>query len=160
MLVVRKAKQEDKKSMWDVQVNSIKEICKSHYTQDEIQAWLGLLKPKRFKETIESKAVFVAIDGDDIVGFGQLDQENGHIEDLYVRPDHAKRGVGMKILLTLEDVAKRSGSLLLHGNSTLNAIRFYEKAGFKLTRQMKYLLPNNMVACIHIVKKLTDPNDT
>ena len=156
MLVIRRAKQEDKKSMWNVQVNSIKEICKSHYTQNELQAWLGLLKPERYKETIESKAVFVAIDGDDVVGFGQLDQENGHIEDLYVRPDHAKRGVGMKILLTLEDVAQKSGSLLLHGNSTLNAIRFYEKAGYRVTRQKKYLLPNDMVACIHIVKKLSE----
>jgi ribosomal protein S18 acetylase RimI-like enzyme len=155
MLVIRRAKQEDKKSMWNVQVNSIKEICKSHYTQNELRAWLGLLKPGRYKETIESKAVFVAIDGDAIVGFGQLDQENGHIEDLYVRPDHAKRGVGMKILLALEDVAKKSGSLLLHGNSTLNAIRFYEKAGYRVTRQKKYLLPNDMVACIHIVKKLS-----
>jgi GNAT superfamily N-acetyltransferase len=155
MLVIRRAKQEDKKSMWNVQVNSIKEICKSHYTQNELQAWLGLLKPERYKETIESKTVFVAIDGDDIVGFGQLDQENSHIDDLYVRPDHALHGVGMKILLTLEDVAKKSGSLFLHGNSTLNAIRFYEKAGYRVTRQKKYLLPNDMVACIHIVKKLS-----
>jgi GNAT superfamily N-acetyltransferase len=154
MITIRRAKQEDKESIWRVHIRAIKEICKSHYSEDELQAWSGVLKPWRYKEAIRSKTFFVAVDDDNIVGFGQLDQENSRIEGLYVRPDYAKRGVGMKILLTLEGVAKKS-SLLIHLKSTLNAITFYENAGYTSTRQSQDLLPGGMVACIHMVKRLT-----
>ena len=153
MVNVRKAKQEDKESIWNIHIQSIKGMCNNHYSQDELQTWIRLLKPERYEKSIESKTLFVAVDGDIIIGFGQLDQENSRIEDLYVRPDFAKRGVGVKILLALENVAKELGLRLLHLNSTLNAITFYEKAGYTSNRQVKYLLPNDRIGCIRMVKR-------
>ena len=155
MITIRRAKQEDKESVWRVHIRAIKEICKSHYSEDELQAWSGVLKPWRYKEAISSKTFFVAEDSDVIVGFGQLDQENGKVEAMYVCPDHIRRGVGRKILHALESVAQESDLTSLHLWASLNAIPFYKSAGYTAQQQTKYLLPFSMVAQVCMVKKLT-----
>ena len=155
MITIRRAKQEDRQSIWRIHIRAIKEICKSHYSEDEIKAWSGVLKPLRYKEAITSKTFFVAEDSDVVVGFGQLDQENGRVEAMYVCPDHIRRGIGRKILHALESVARESDLTLLNLWAFLNAIPFYKSAGYTAQQQTNYLLPFSMVARVFMVKKLT-----
>jgi GNAT superfamily N-acetyltransferase len=154
MITIRRANQEDRQSIWYVHTKAIKKVCKTDYTEKELLTWLGLLTPSRYKKAIENKAVFVADNGDAILGFGQLDQHNGRIENLFVSPDYIGQGIGKKILQTLENEARDSGSNVLRLTSTLNAVPFYETAGYKSQRQSKYLLPFGMVACVYMAKKL------
>ena len=154
MITIRRAKQEDRELIWRVHIRAIKEICKSHYSEDELQSWSGVLKPLRYKEAISSKTFFVAEESDVIVGFGQLDQENGRVEAMYVSPDHIRRGIGRKILYALESVAQKSDLMVLHLWASLNAIPFYKSAGYTVQQQTSYLLPFRMVARVSMVKKL------
>ena len=154
MITIRRAKQEDRELIWRVHIRAIKEICKSHYSEDELQSWSGVLKPLRYKEAISSKTFFVAEESDVIVGFGQLDQENGRVEAMYVSPDHIRRGIGRKILYALESVAQKSDLTVLHLWASLNAIPFYKSAGYTVQQQTSHLLPFRMVARVSMVKKL------
>jgi putative acetyltransferase len=96
----------------------------------------------------------VAVEGGSIIGFGNLNQKSGEIEALYVHPDHVGRGVGMRILQALENVALDAGLKLLRLSSSLNAVRFYEMAGYKPQQQKRWLLPSEMVVCVSMIKEL------
>ena len=155
MITIRRAKLQDKELIWRIHTQAVKEVCKSHYSHDELRAWSEILKPERYEKALRTSVFYVAEKGDLVVGFGELDQEHGRIESLYVGPDWTRQGIGMKILQKLEEAARNSGLSRLHLTSTLNAVEFYENAGYRSQSHLKYLLPPRMVACIQMSKELT-----
>ena len=154
MITIRKAKQEDRESIWRVHIRAIKEVCKSHYSENELEAWTGVLKPSRYTADIGNRTFLVAKDRENIVGFGRLNLENGKIEAVYVCPDHNRQGIGRKILNALERAAQDSNLATLYLWAALNAIPFYRSQGYTEQGQKKYLLPFGRVACIYMVKNL------
>ena len=155
MVTIRRATQRDRESIWNVHIRAIQEVCKSHYSQKEIEDWSEVIKPTRYNEPIKRGAFFVAVDDNVIVGFGNLNQDSGEIEAVYVAPEYVRRGVGREILQALESVARDVGLKLLRLSSSLNAVQFYENAGYRRQQQRRYLLPCEMVACLPMVKELT-----
>jgi GNAT superfamily N-acetyltransferase len=154
MITIRRAQQEDCESVFQVHIRAIKEICTNHYTQEEVDSWSNVLKPGRYRKGIQGGPFFVAVDGDVIVGFSNLNQKSGELEAVYVDPGYVGTGVGMKLLQALESAAKASGLSFLHLSSSLNAVSFYERAGYKSQNHTRYLLPFGMVACVPMGKKL------
>ena len=154
MITIRRATPQDRDAIWHVQTRAIEEVCKSHYAKEELQAWSNILKPERYKKAIASNACFVAEDGDRIVGFGHLAQKKGRIEDLYVSPQYVGLGIGKTILQVLEREAEESGLKVLHLSATLNAVPFYERAGYRSQHHSKHLLPSGLVTCILMIKEL------
>jgi N-acetylglutamate synthase-like GNAT family acetyltransferase len=53
-----------------------------------------------------------------------------------VSPDVKGRGVGWRLLCTLEERARAYGLESLHLTSSLNAVSFYERAGFKAVEEL------------------------
>ena len=92
--------------------------------------------------------VHVAIDGKEIIGSTTLFIEQkfihdgslvGHIEDVVVRKDYEGRGIGMKLVISLLDVAKQRKCYKTILNCEDNLKSFYEKIGFKkATNEMRY----------------------
>ena len=63
----------------------------------------------------------------------------GHIEDVVVRKDYEGQGVGMKLVISLLDVAKQRKCYKTILNCEDNLKSFYEKIGFKkATNEMRY----------------------
>jgi N-acetylglutamate synthase-like GNAT family acetyltransferase len=156
-ITIRRARQEDRGAIWHIHTRAIREVCKSHYSERELEIWTDVLKPGRYEEQIRKGPFYVAVEGGSIIGFGNLNQKSGEIEALYVAPDHVGRGVGMRILQALENVALESGLRLLRLSSSLNAVRFYEMAGYKRQQQKRWLLPSEMLVCVHMTKELNSP---
>ena len=154
MILIRKAKQEDREPIWSVHVQAIQEVCKSHYSENELAAWSGVLKPSRYTADIGNKTFLVAEDKNVIVGFGRLNQQNGNVEAVYVHPNYIRQGVGKKILNALERVAQDFGLATLHLWASLNALPFYQSQGYAAQWQTRYLLPFGRVACVYMVKNL------
>ncbi len=76
----------------------------------------------------------VAISRDLVVGYGVIDRwsDHNHLVSIAVHPDARNRGVGHKLLVTLEEGLDDGRPLRLEvrkSNST--AIRFYVKRGFR-----------------------------
>lgn len=155
MITIRRATQEDIESIWNVHIRAIQEVCKSHYSPKEIEDWSEVLKPARYNEPIRRGSFYVAVDDNLIVGFGNLNQDSGEIEAVYVAPEYIGRGVGREILQTLESVARDLGLTILRLSSSLNAVHFYENAGYRRQKQKRYLLPCEMVVCLSMVKELS-----
>ena len=160
MLKIRKARQEDSHSIGRVHAAAVSGIRTALYTPEEIQAWAVPKQPESYEESIHSKEFFVAEDDGVILGFGVLNQESAEVEAVYVSPEAGRRGIGLEVLRKLEERARDLGIWELRLNASLNAVRFYEKAGYVAQERSKYrLLTGVEIACVPMVKALTRDAD-
>jgi N-acetylglutamate synthase-like GNAT family acetyltransferase len=136
VLTIRRATQEDKEAIWRVHGSAIRGGCAGHYSPEVIEVWAGRLRPEKYGEAIERYEFFVAEEGGVVVGFGELGQEAGEIQGLYVSADAAGRGVGRRLLSALEERARAHGLGSLRLTSSLNAVPFYERAGFRAVERL------------------------
>ena len=94
------------------------------------------------------------------MAFGVLNQESAEVEAVYVSPEAGRRGIGLELLRKLEEQASARGLQLLRLNASLNAVQFYEKAGYVAQEQSKYrLLTGVEIACVPMMKELTRETD-
>ena len=92
--------------------------------------------------------IHVATDDKKIVGSTTLFIEQkfihdgglvGHVEDVVVRKDYEGQGIGMKLVISLLDVAKQKKCYKTILNCEDSLKIFYEKIGFKkTTNEMRY----------------------
>ena len=98
------------------------------------------------------------------MGFGVLNQETAEVEAVYVSPGAGRRGIGLEILRKLEERASALGLRVLRLNASLNAVPFYEKAGYVAQERSKYrLLTGVEIACVPMMKAMprdADENPT
>ena len=102
---------------------------------------------KKIKQN-PNHVIHVATDDKKIVGSTTLFIEQkfihdgglvGHIEDVVVRKDYEGQGIGMKLVISLLDVAKQKKCYKTILNCEDSLKMFYEKIGFKkTTNEMRY----------------------
>lgn len=160
MLTIRRARQEDCQFIPSVHAAAVSGISTALYTPEEIQAWAVPKKPESYEESIRSKEFFVAEEDSVIVGFGVLNQESGEVEAVYVSPGAGRRGIGLAVLGKLEERAGALGLGLLRLNASLNAVPFYQRAGYVAQKESKYRLSNGVeIACVPMVKAIAREAD-
>ena len=89
---------------------------------------------------------FVALDGDEAVGFATVYQSHslygngayGTIPELYVRPEYRSRKIGNRLLSALVDNAKHKGWTMLEVTTPPlpgfdRTLEFYQRSGFTIT---------------------------
>ncbi len=97
----------------------------------------------------------VAEDAGGIAGFGQLNQADGEVEAVYVLPGRQSEGIGGALLRFLEDAARAAGLERLHLSATLNAVPFYERAGYAGEGSTVHRLPTGVeLQCLRMSKEL------
>lgn len=95
-----------------------------------------------FGEWLEAPEVFGAFCGGELLGFVEGSRESWHslyrISNVYVYPQHRKKGVGRALLQHIIDHARQQGEYrgVILETQTCNyaAISLYKKLGFFLTR--------------------------
>ncbi len=154
-ITIRRAQQQDKNSLCAIHKRAVGEISKNYYAPKAIRQWLNSLKPEAYEKNIEDHEFIVAEYKGTVIGFGHMDIANSLIAGLYVSPDYIRRGIGAMLLQRLEHTAGLSGLTTLQLCSSLNALPFYEQAGYKAYLNMKHQLPDGTeIPCIYMIKKL------
>ena len=160
MLNIRRARQDDCQSIQTVHVAAVTGIRTALYTPEEIQAWSTPKKPESYEESIRNKEFFVAEEDNAIVGFGVLNQESSEVEAVYVNPRAGGRGIGLELLRKLETRGRALGLGVLRLNASLNAVPFYERAGYVAQERSKYRLSTGVeIACVPMVKSIAGEAD-
>jgi ribosomal protein S18 acetylase RimI-like enzyme len=155
MLNIRRARREDCPAIAVVHTAAVGAIRTGLYTPEEIRAWAVPKKPESYEESIDTKEFFVAEAGGAIVGFGVLKRESAEIEALYVSPEAGRRGIGLEVLRKLEERARANGLRVLRLNASLNAVPFYERAGYVAQERSKYRLATGVeIACVPMSKAM------
>ena len=102
-------------------------LCKSHYTEEQIDAWLEGRTPEGYLKGITAGSMFMAeVDGL-AVGFGHA--AKGELLAVFVDPRSIRRGVGRALCECGMRLA-RGGDGKVSVRSTLNAVGFYKRLGF------------------------------
>ena len=77
---------------------------------------------------LEKRIIFVAENGDEIIGYLSMDHEAGFVHALYVHPDARGEGLG-KALLDAARQARPQGFELTVFEPNADALRFYTREG-------------------------------
>ncbi|HEY9405552.1 MAG TPA: GNAT family N-acetyltransferase [Pyrinomonadaceae bacterium] len=156
MFTVRRAVEEDCGGIWRVHTRAIREIASSHYTPAETESWASPRAPEHYVEAIRNKEFYVAEEDGAITGFGALDHKQNEIEAVYVSPEVMRRGVGSAILRRLEERALELGVNSLKLDASLNAVAFYQSAGYEAQKEMKHRLASGVeIGCVLMTKKFS-----
>ena len=156
-VTIRRAREEDEEAVGRVHRGAIRELCRTHYTGEQIEAWSGPRPQGHFGEVIRAKEFYVAEEGGEVVGFGSLNAEACEVDAVYVAPAAAGRGVGTELLRTLEGRARELGLKRLRVDASLNAVGFYERAGYELQATGAHRLWSGVdLPCAHMSKELAD----
>lgn len=157
---VREASEEDAEEILRVHSTSIRRLGPEAYDEHQVDAWdREDREPDDYIESIrdDEKRVVVAISEGTVVGFGDVNLEEGEITAVYVDPDHVREGVGTALLERLEAIARENGLGSLELLSTLVAVDFYEDAGYEPVEEVEYELTGGdgvEVTCVEMEKDL------
>lgn len=140
---VRKATTRDAREVYRVHEASIIELGVEAYDDEQVAAWGAGRSPDDYE--FDGPGAFLVAEADGrVVGFGSVTPSPGdHLDTpvdaevtaVYVHPDHARRGVGSRLLRALETVARVWDARTLALHASLNAVEFYEQAGFEKGRE-------------------------
>ena len=119
--LIRRARADDGPAIANVWLDARRAaaIPPAAHGEDEVRAWISGVLPARCE-------VWVATDRDEVVGMMALDGE--WVEQLYVSPEHQRRGYGRRLLE--QAMADRGRLTLWTFESNVEAQRFYEAHGF------------------------------
>ena len=153
---IRKASNSDKGNISRLHIASIRKLCGSYYTHQQLNAWTSVLAPSAYDQALKEKLFLVAEDSENnLLGIGILDFENKEISAIYVLPDAVGKGVGSKLLNELEKIARNNGIFEITVHSTLNAKGFYMVRGYSEQELTFHNLPNgSKLECIRMLKIL------
>jgi putative acetyltransferase len=153
---IRPAAHADVEALVRVHASSIRELCATSYTTDEIESWAADVRPEMYIGWIDTRMVIVAELEGDVVGLGQLNPTSGEIDKLFVHPAVARRGIGAALLRALEQSAVERGFTEVSLSASLNAAAFYAAAGFESRgRTMCGLRAGGALLGERMVKRLT-----
>lgn len=131
---IRKAEADDAGGIYDVLVDSVRGLTGGEYTPEQQRAWIGSCGRDFLHSMValEQHDIWVAeAAGAGIVAFGALHADE--VSYLYVRTRYVGQGLGTRLLLLMEETARRKGERRLRLHSSLTARAFYERRGFTAT---------------------------
>ncbi len=153
--MIRRAHASDAERICRTHVASIRRLCSTEYSPEQIAAWVGTRTAGDYLKAIEVATVFVAEREGEIAGFAIFDVEEGLILAIYVHPDQVRRGIGSRLLKAIEAEAQAAGLSKLWLNATLNSVMFYQARGYDSLGATTNTLPNGVdLACVRMEKRL------
>ncbi|WP_255170697.1 GNAT family N-acetyltransferase [Natrononativus amylolyticus] len=155
MVTIRPARAGDGEELVTVHVAAIRELGSTAYDDEQIDAWAAGKDPEAYP-TGNPDATFVVAERDGrVVGFGHLQRDEREVQAVYVRPDHAGRGIGRALLRHLEATAREAGLDWLTLVASKNAVGFYERCGWDRLETVDHESTGGVVLeCVRMERRL------
>jgi GNAT superfamily N-acetyltransferase len=138
MIEIRRYRQDDARRVGQLIADTFGTFNLSFAPPEERGAFLGPFQHARSPETahqeaiarvIRSEIVFVAEEDGEIVGV--LRGRKERLGSLFVRGDHHRQGIGRSLVQRFEQECRERGVTVIRVASTLYAVPFYLKMGYK-----------------------------
>ena len=131
---VRHATEADFDEMATVHEESIRSLCGPYYAMEVIEEWIAPISREKYLGAVAQGAtIYVAEDAKGLLGLSEVHQANGceYNAAVFVSNRASRKGVGSALYSTAECQALRAGAERIVLNSSLAAVEFYEKNGFR-----------------------------
>lgn len=125
----------DLPALWSLRTRAVRAGCASHYPPEVIATWCAAAPPASMPLLLRAGGGVVAQDDDRLLGYAVLDADTGEVDAVFVDPAMHGRGIGQALLEALEAMAREQGLDRLFLSASLNAVPFYERAGFTALRE-------------------------
>ncbi|MFC0337142.1 Acetyltransferase, GNAT family [Kushneria avicenniae] len=112
---------------------AVREVASRDYTPADIEAWAGHIDPGVWANSLERQFTWLAMLDDTPAGFASLN-DHGHLDMLFVSPDHQRCGVASALLMTAEQAVRQRGMHQLTTEASLTARPFFEAQGFEVMK--------------------------
>lgn len=113
--------------------HTVHTVNAADYTKEQLDAWAnGRVDLAVWDRSFRAHLCVVAVEGDSVVGFGDLD-ETGYLDRLYVHAAHQRKGIATAICNRLEAAAPER--VVTHASIT--ARPFFEKRGYRVIREQQ-----------------------
>lgn len=126
----------DASALADLQRCSITHFGPSAYSPQQVAAWLSrAMTSERFDEKLAAgMAIRIACpDGDPAICAGYtILEDDGHLDHLYVHPDHAGRGFARALIADAQAQARKRGLAELFSEVSEIARPAFEKSGWQV----------------------------
>jgi predicted N-acetyltransferase YhbS len=133
---LRAARDGDAEAVSQVIVSALRESNASDYPREVIERLAQIFNPAAVLDMIGKRKVFVATSEQRIIGTASLDGRVVHA--VFVAPDVQHRGVGRRLMAEVERTALSAGTTTLVVQSSVTAVPFYARLGFKAVRDHHY----------------------
>jgi GNAT superfamily N-acetyltransferase len=141
LIRVRVARFEDVPDILRLLERAIERGCRRHYTARERRGVYASYALRAFLDVVGPYDTFVVEgDGGVLTAFAQLDSSTGWLRALFVDDEAQGQGLGSALLAHVIARAASRGNRRLLGAMSLNAVPFYEHAGFRPCAGRDHLL--------------------
>ncbi|VXC27595.1 GNAT family N-acetyltransferase [Massilia sp. 9I] len=138
MTIERKALVADIPELWALRTRAVRASCASHYAQDIIDMWCAAAPPEKMAALLEAGGGLLMEEAGQALGFAVLNLETGELDAAFVDPAQQGRGIARRLLASLDALALEHGFQRLFLSASLNAVPFYESAGYVEVRRETY----------------------
>ena len=133
-MFIREYQQSDCKELAELFYNTVHTINAKDYSKTQLDAWAnGHPDLDKWNLSFQEHYSVVAVDGEVIVGFGDIDN-TGYLDRLFVHRDYQGKGIATDICNKLEQVVN-TGAITTHASVT--ARPFFEKRGYRVIREQE-----------------------
>ena len=120
------------------------EINSKDYAIEEMKKMALLFSPEKIKERAQNGHMYVVCEGELIVGTGTISDFWGSKTEnilltIFVLPEYHGKGIGRKIIHTLENDEMTIGTKRIEVCASITACKFYEKCGYSYKNGTKKL---------------------
>jgi len=150
MITLAPATAADIPAMWQVRTRALRAGSAGHYDAEVLAQWTSWPAPERYPALLAMGGGLLALHEGRVAGYAILDKANAEVDAVFVDPDRGGQGIGKRLLRELEAMAP---GLPLHLYASLNAVPFYEAAGFRQTKRTQYSHPCGLkLDCVRMEK--------
>jgi putative acetyltransferase len=135
MPIQRPATEADLPELWSLRTRAVRLGCATHYPPAVIATWCAAPPPASMPLLLRAGGGVVIEEEGQAVGYAVLDADSGEVDAVFVEPAWHGQGIGQALLLAMEALARDNGLDRLFLSASLNAVPFYERAGFRALRE-------------------------
>lgn len=153
---IRKAKIKDAKEISRILTETIKFVNNDDYNSNQITAWQKFNTKQKQKQLLSNpdKDIFVIQKNNNIRGVCTISLKERKMTSLYIDHKYQGRGYGKALLKYIEKFAKKNGINTIVADSSITALEFYKRNGYKIIKKKYLKAGKTKIPCIHIEKKL------
>lgn len=149
MTTFRDAEPADASAVAAVQTAAARAFGDGYYTGDELDRWARERDAAAYG--FDDGVHVVAEHDGALVGWGWVRPERCEVSAVCVHPDHAREGLGTRLLERLEAEAAGAGCTALSLWASLPAVGFYDANGYERVRRVT--LESGSVSLPHVVMR-------
>lgn len=126
---IRSYQASDCSALAELFYETVHSINRKDYTENQIDAWASKeIDLDRWNLSFQAHETVVCIDGNGIVGFGDI-AADGYLDRLYVHKDYQRKGVASMLCDVLESATE---ALTITTHASITAKGFFEKRGYRV----------------------------